>query len=194
MCKLGNKHLNKLFLTLFILLLLGIFITNLISINKKYPDRVEEFFSIGDTFTYNNMQITVTECSLYESAEFESQILKGNRNSLWGNDLGPWKELLLKIHLENNNDDRCQFDCSSLLMQSDSWWNGLDSLTFMELNNLDSLQLQIDPQSDCWLYFPFTLLKIQFKTKDWDCLMDRDYELVGSVYPITQIVRLKADS
>lgn len=177
-----------------LVLLVCIFVYNFISINTKYPDRREEYYSIGDTFIYNDVSITVNDCTLFDSDEFETQILKGKKSSIWGNDLGPWKELLLIIRLENLRNEVCVFDCSSLLIQSGSWWNGLDSLTFMELNGVESSLVQIQPRNSCDLYFPVNLLEMQFRTNDWLNLKDREFELIGSVYPVTQVVKMTAEN
>lgn len=175
------------------ILFFSFFLFNFISINSKYPDRKELIYSIGDEFTYNGISITVVDCNLFDSDDFETEILNGFKSSIWGNELGQWKELLLTIRLDNTTDKICQFDCSSLLIQSESWWNGLDSITFMELNRLESLTIEMEPSSSFVLYFPYNLLQIQFRFSDWEAIMDREFELIGSVYPITQVVKMRAN-
>ena len=169
-------------------LVFGIFLFNFITINRKYPDREIQTYTLGDKVEYSDCTITITGYRLFTKDEFldKYSILSDSE------DIGcEWNKLLIDLTIENKLDSKNYFETDNLLLESGSWWNGLDMQTMKSINEtLENSTILLQARQKVFLCLPYTLYEIQFKPMDWNSIENREFDLIASIYPITQKIIL----
>ena len=98
------------------------------------------------------------------------------------------KIALVELTVKNVSDKPETLDMTTPVLTAKGWENGLLLELFLELNpGYDS---EIAPGESIEVVAPYAMLDYQFKSENWDKIMDEDFSIVFQVYPEKKYISL----
>lgn len=171
---------------------LAAFLFGYLRVNREYPPAERCVYTAGDTFTVNDLEIQnnggelVTVPQLKErfpDAEMPSMIVNGQ----------PLPEekiriLLASVRVRTLSETATLSSLYTTGARSGAWRNGMDFDLYLQLNP----SLEPDAEGYYNLVMPYEVNSLQFHDKDWKQIDSRTFELVFSMYPVENVMRLDA--
>lgn len=161
-----------------------LFVVNYMRINAKYPDPEVLCFQIGETVDMEGYEFTLTSLKL-EGEERARELVPGYVDAIdaEGNP-EELKLLLVAIHIKKTTDEDSVLDLTRVCAESKAWGNGSDFELYLALNQgvgLSNVQLLEGEEID--VVFPFTMVRSQFREKEWEQVEERKFYAVLNWYP-----------
>lgn len=191
------KHFNlKTILILLVILAIGIGCTiRIVHLNQKYPNANVERYTMNETVTLGNIEVTITDYQLLTVPEIKERIEGYDVTYVdsKGNDKDE-RILLAEVHLKNIGEDLDGFSVYLCTLQSGAYTQGMAMEYYpafnSHLSNPDVVTF-LEPGKDMTIYVPYSIYEISFSKNAWEKIDTRTFELVFSLYPINRVVTLK---
>lgn len=175
-----------------IVLAAAVYLVMVIGINRKYPKSQLEEKQIGETLTVDDIEITATDVSFMKQEDF-CEIYAAEKET--------FKEaecIMVTVNIKNTTEEKQRITLDSFALTSQAWTNSVAPDKYMKVNEkLNSEQYKSGPiyiEAGCErkLILPFLLVRTGFTEKQWEHVKERSYELVLSLYPKKQQIKLKS--
>jgi len=160
-------------------------------INAEYPARKDHFIEQGKTETVNDVGITAQKAWFLTSGELmshydipEKQIKDMN--------LGNCLTLMVQVKFTNRSSKTQQTEFIHLVAQSGACAQGIDLFLLRQANkdldNYDHVTLKSGEEKTITL--PYSFYPAQFPASEWSKIRTRQYEILATLYPVTQRFQL----
>ena len=177
--------IKRIMIVLFILIFIFLSIYRYNSINNSYPTPIHQQYKMKEHVNYSNCEISVNDYYFMEQSDI---------NLLFESEQKNYQKvecIVLNVNIQNNSDSFQQVDITSLILKSDIWKNAIHFAGFMELNEDASMIVELDSKQTKTLLLPFSINSVQFSSlKTWSHCKTMQYELVLSLYPIKNTIKL----
>ncbi len=180
-----------------LIILLAVVSVRIIYVNYTAPSIPCIEHSIGDKIDGGSFSLSVVGFKVYDG-NYVEQIAPGYTSYFGDQDdadsggTNNFKLIVVDVEVTNGSTEKLRLELTSLMLQSDAWKNGI-SLTLLESFNEESPKElgTFESNSSKIISLPYELLSVQFKNSaDWDVVVQRDYDLVLSVYPSYHLIHL----
>ncbi len=160
------------------LILLFVIGFRIVAINQKYPNTVEQHYSLGDTVTYNNFELTVVD-SYFIDNEYINKIFEEEKRIL-----GEYECVVVDLNITNRNPKEKTLDVYSFILETGAAKNGVNLNAFYELNaDNATLSPSINTNETISLKLPFHFTEESFTKSKWKNFKSRDFSLTLNLYP-----------
>lgn len=166
------------------------YMSAVIYVNQKYPKAELEEKQLGETLIMDGIEITATNVEFMNQESF---------SEIYAYEKETFKEaecIMVTVTIKNTSEERQRITLDSFALTSGAWTNSVGADKYMAVNEkFNSEQYKSGPiyiEAGCErkIILPFLLVKDNFTKKQWEHVKERNYELVLSLYPKKQQIKL----
>ena len=178
---------------LIVLILFGlVFIYRYQYINTKFPNPVVKEHYIDVPFTYQGVEMTLTEFQIIGHDEFLEEYdldPQGMNMEIRG---ATQKNVIVTLTVNNKGDTKKEINAGELmLLETAGWASYTDYMdSFRLLNKGESMLIEVNPGEEKALRFSYCLYDLSFQENDFVDLDTSKFSIVLSLYPQKNVVRL----
>ena len=169
-------------------------ICGIINMQFKYPNPNEHYYSLGETFSFDSCEITVTDCKTWDLNSFCSEYEVDNFliNITETENI---HMCMVTVDVKNIGSESIKPELYQMYLGNVACTTGLDLSFFLALNNDSSEMLNpsIDPGDTVTVELPFTLYGTTWGYSEGDFLKLIDLELTVALYPDKYAVKLNTN-
>lgn len=161
-------------------------------INTKYPNPISKEYLINETFTYQGVEMLLSNFQLTDYDEFlEDYNLDPHQMNIDIKGLKQ-KNVVVTLHVKNSSDAKKEINAGELMLLETDGWVGYTDLmdSFRLLNNGKTAMIVLNPGEEDSLRFSYCLYDISFNESDFNNLEKSVFRMVLSLYPQKTIVKL----
>lgn len=161
-------------------------------INIKYPNPVIKEHNINIPFTYQGVELLLSDFRLLDNKEFLQEYELDPRRMNINIPGSEQKNAIVTLHVKNSGNTIKEIDTAELmLLETDGWASYTDLMdSFRLLNNGKSSLVVLNPGEESTLEFSYCIYDLSFSKKDFNNLDTSKFSMVLSLYPQKNIVRL----
>lgn len=190
---------KKLTVSIVCVLLLGVVIFSsfrIYNLNNKYPNPKIVEYPIGQSISGGGIDIVVEGSELIDGERLKEIVpdyiygVKNTDGSELGND--QVRILLVNLKITNTTDEPQNMTVCQIYAESLTCANGIDAELYEELNvdKGNPIRIELDPNEEMEVVLPYSFCSRQFKSKDWNNIDNRVFDLSLATYPIKYIALL----
>ncbi|MDR3316084.1 MAG: hypothetical protein LBS98_06385 [Coriobacteriales bacterium] len=174
------------------------------AINSDYPKHRQISFKMTERASYagsdslstlreiGDVDIQVKELEILEYDDLRKIAPSYSDPLLETKQASAVRAILVHVAIRNNLDEQTIVPVYDYRLQSSSWHNGIQQDLFFEINNRDSLLLELSSKEQADLVLVYLMYDFQFySNSDWVSMQTTQYDLVLMVYPDKYFIRLE---
>ncbi len=184
-----NKRRKKILWLLVLSVLTAAYFLRFFYINHLYPETVTREYQMNQSVPYNGVEIQVVSCRLLEGSDWRQIETAYHKDIDEGVET---KCLVPEIQIKNTSSQAKEIRVSSFSAQSGAWRNGINLETLAAMNaEKENRSSTIMPGQTVTMKLPYVMSSSQFGQQNWSTVRQRDFQLVLSLYPVKQTVKLR---
>jgi hypothetical protein len=164
-------------------------ISRIYSVNYNAP-YVEKTYSMSDTISLDDLDISVAEWQLYTPDQFKQRFLCDVEDDFYGLET---LEIAVCLNIKNASDREIGLDeidnMTACGFEMDTWCSSVNPFVAQNINKYTSEILEAGETLKIW--YVVQVSSVSFKHKNWEKIYDKDFYYVLTLYP--EKVRIKLD-
>lgn len=190
--QLNSKSAKRVFVVICIVTLIILSVFRYNNINAKYPNPVVNAYAIDVPFTYQGVEMTLTDFKILNSNDFLNDYSLDPNQMDFGIPNVKQKNVTVTLKIKNTSNMKKEINAGELMiLETDGWSSYTDLMdTFRLLNPNKSCLAILEPTEETTFIFPYCLYDINFSDADFNKLESSKFKIVLSLYPVKNIVCL----
>ncbi len=184
----------KITVFIFVCVCLTICVCSVINLHQKYPNPIEHFYSVGETFTFESYEIKVLTTKRWNLNSFCEEYHINNYLVNYTDEQNICM-CLVSLEIKNITSKPVTPELYQIYLGDPTGTTGLDLFFFQDMNggSTEALKPTIEPNETIIVNLPYAVYGSNFGYDKGVFLDKLDLELTFSLYPQKHVVKLNRE-